>query len=362
VHDINEATAYQLRDMIHTALQEGEIFERNSESLAQQAAHWRALAQSWQDVAAAMQQALRDACAKSNRWQGEAYKAAVETANSDGLVDDISVQLEAKQAEIGVITRKNIEYQKENQALAAECHRLSVDRNRIEIEHAATVDQLTKERDYWQDRATRAGAADLPEREELRDALATRTQERDQALHREREMGDQRDDLKIQVQAIVADLTAAQAKAASVDRDLSDARSNYAHEINGVRALLDEARRELDGLRRRDMQGAALIAAERLRQVTEEGYTAEHDDQETDGELAEAAAWYTVPEETVTAVCWPWPDRPTPRIGDRTRDLVIAGALCAAEIDRLERMEARTADAPEHEGVWQDPTVLKAAS
>ena len=36
--------------------------------------------------------------------------------------------------------------------------------------------------------------------------------------------------------------------------------------------------------------GIELIAEERKRQIEEEGWTAEHDDQQTDGEIAEAAS------------------------------------------------------------------------
>lgn len=101
--------------------------------------------------------------------------------------------------------------------------------------------------------------------------------------------------------------------------------------------------------------GAALIMAERLRQVVSEGWTPEHDRQH-DGEALVAAAvcYLTAPSESPlvrNAVLvshgptagepwapsqWPWHARfwkPTP--DDRIRELVKAGALIAAEIDRL---------------------------
>lgn len=93
--------------------------------------------------------------------------------------------------------------------------------------------------------------------------------------------------------------------------------------------------------------GAALIAAERARQVSEEGWTPEHDDQHKDGSLAGAAAVLAM-EHTYGDARWVNYDTSwirelrnkhaaTPII----RRLVIAGALIAAEIDRLERRSER---------------------
>lgn len=85
------------------------------------------------------------------------------------------------------------------------------------------------------------------------------------------------------------------------------------------------------------------IAAERQRQIDAEGWTPEHDDEHTDGALAKAAACYAAPRmhadpRIATPIGWPgdwdfkwW--RPT----DRRRDLVKAGALIVAEIERLDR-------------------------
>jgi hypothetical protein len=85
--------------------------------------------------------------------------------------------------------------------------------------------------------------------------------------------------------------------------------------------------------------GIELIAAERERQIKVEGHTAEHDAQHTKGQLAHAAVCYALPDRIPDAVMmiWPWPDewwKPTP--DDRIRELVKAGALIAAEIDRLQ--------------------------
>lgn len=87
--------------------------------------------------------------------------------------------------------------------------------------------------------------------------------------------------------------------------------------------------------------GAALIAAERQRQIEDEGWTAEHDDAHTGGEMADAAACYALgrADATINGVyLWPWANgwwRP----GDPVRNLVKAGALIAAEIDRLKRSD-----------------------
>ncbi len=93
--------------------------------------------------------------------------------------------------------------------------------------------------------------------------------------------------------------------------------------------------------------GAELIAVERERQVAAEGWTAEHDDTHgaTNG-LAQAAASYAkeawmplTASHRSPPLEWPWePERWKPS-GDPVRDLVKAGALIAAEIDRRLRLQ-----------------------
>lgn len=80
--------------------------------------------------------------------------------------------------------------------------------------------------------------------------------------------------------------------------------------------------------------GISQIAAERHRQQHEEGWTAEHDDQHTHGELAAAAACYLAPERNL----WPF-ERRYYKPSGRIYSLVKAGALIAAELDRLERAQ-----------------------
>lgn len=87
------------------------------------------------------------------------------------------------------------------------------------------------------------------------------------------------------------------------------------------------------------------IAAERRRQVEAEGWTPEHDDAHSNGELAQAAACYArqaVSRASALAIplSWPWEDgwwKP----GSHRRNLVKAAALMVAEIERLDRAEAR---------------------
>lgn len=90
------------------------------------------------------------------------------------------------------------------------------------------------------------------------------------------------------------------------------------------------------------------LILELRRQVAEEGWTEEHDDQHTDGSLAEAAVCYASKPSRrfhwsgeLAPRIWPWdPEwwKPT----TLRRDLVKAAALIIAEIRRLDRLEARS--------------------
>ncbi|HYS41149.1 MAG TPA: hypothetical protein VEO01_36505 [Pseudonocardiaceae bacterium] len=82
--------------------------------------------------------------------------------------------------------------------------------------------------------------------------------------------------------------------------------------------------------------GVALIALERQRQIAK-GWTAEHDDRHPGDQLVQAAMFYA--DESASATDWPWDTLPTR--GTRIRDLERAGALIAAEIDRLHRAAGR---------------------
>ena len=97
------------------------------------------------------------------------------------------------------------------------------------------------------------------------------------------------------------------------------------------------------------MKGSELITIERQRQIEKEGWTPEHDDNLVCDELAFAAAAYALtdkyfyPSDRCNHV-WPWAKewwKPTPN--DRIRELEKAGALIAAEIDRLLRLKSKEA-------------------
>jgi hypothetical protein len=89
--------------------------------------------------------------------------------------------------------------------------------------------------------------------------------------------------------------------------------------------------------------GVALIASERDRQVRSEGWTPEHDDEHENGELISAAVWYADNgcEFDLGLRLPPWPFEPEAwkASDDRVGQLVKAGALIAAEIDRLQRRD-----------------------
>ena len=105
--------------------------------------------------------------------------------------------------------------------------------------------------------------------------------------------------------------------------------------------------------------GIQRIVDERARQIAKEGWTPEHDDEHTKGELALVAALCATPIRLLERVVYdddyvlfqdPWPSswdrewdkrlkRRDPELCriSRIRELEKAGALIAAEIDRLLR-------------------------
>lgn len=106
--------------------------------------------------------------------------------------------------------------------------------------------------------------------------------------------------------------------------------------------------------------GAELIAAERRRQIEEEGYTQNTDDILAPGKLAAAAECYLafvrfhhkidthhgpwmldIPDRNHIEGLWPFHPRMWKPSADPLRNLVRAGALIAAEIDRLQRQNQR---------------------
>lgn len=78
------------------------------------------------------------------------------------------------------------------------------------------------------------------------------------------------------------------------------------------------------------------IYDERLRQISKEGYTPEHDDEHVDGSLANAAAHYACADDNINL--WTW-DKNYDKKDRHSRydQLKISGAMIIAEMERLER-------------------------
>ncbi|HFH3261160.1 hypothetical protein [Pseudomonas aeruginosa] len=115
------------------------------------------------------------------------------------------------------------------------------------------------------------------------------------------------------------------------------------------KALLRELRDMLAAAPGTEVPQAWLdVQAERRRQVEAEGWTPEHDDEHSHGQMARAAACYALagssaPNDGTAALlvslAWPWDEqwwKPT----SARRDLVKACALALAEIERLDRAAA----------------------
>ncbi len=97
-------------------------------------------------------------------------------------------------------------------------------------------------------------------------------------------------------------------------------------------------------------KAAQDVLAERERHVSVEGWQHEHDDLHDGGALADAAACYAATEPAFCALpfqgvgtqqyrwLWPW-DAAWWKPTSRRRNLVKAGALILAEIERLDRQE-----------------------
>ena len=81
------------------------------------------------------------------------------------------------------------------------------------------------------------------------------------------------------------------------------------------------------------LAGVAAVIRERRRQVEAKGYTPEHDDQHTDGWLPDGAARQRLSGLRYNRVQGP----SIPEFHEEM--LREAGALCAAEIDRLNRAQ-----------------------
>jgi hypothetical protein len=121
-----------------------------------------------------------------------------------------------------------------------------------------------------------------------------------------------------------------------------------------------------------DSEGAIRILNERKRQIVVDKWNQDHDDKHINGELVKAAACYAMADfDLYTGVIeqnrntggipiienpdgvWPWGGQEEWQIRrqcSRLRQLEIAGALIAAEIDRILRYQKRN----EHEFPKED--------
>lgn len=90
------------------------------------------------------------------------------------------------------------------------------------------------------------------------------------------------------------------------------------------------------------------VIAERFRQIEAEGWSAEHDASHDRGELANAGAHYAyyAGQDAPLPSTWPWA-RQWWKPQNFRRDLVRAGALILAEIERFDRMRKRTETRPD---------------
>lgn len=85
-----------------------------------------------------------------------------------------------------------------------------------------------------------------------------------------------------------------------------------------------------------------LVKAERQKQINKHGYTPEHDDEHTDGLIADAGACYAATSLEVLNLTWEWhPDYFTKQDHDRKQQLIITAAFINAEYDRLVRAEQK---------------------
>lgn len=118
-------------------------------------------------------------------------------------------------------------------------------------------------------------------------------------------------------------------------------------EHNFENRLLANADRDIKALRLRiaELEARAFnpaildVIAERHRQQSVEGWTPEHDNAYQNSELADAAACYAIHAHNQgfsTPSHWPWSPDWWKQSGAR-RDLVKAGALIIAEIERIDR-------------------------
>ncbi|MDT8998379.1 hypothetical protein RQP53_03705 [Paucibacter sp. APW11] len=139
---------------------------------------------------------------------------------------------------------------------------------------------------------------------------------------------------------------------AHMERNLEEGYSLDGHAalraINSREFYVNLARQALSTAEAEKPTQAALdVLAERQRQIDAEGWAPERDDAYTDDELAKAAAAYAMCSVTtdrghLALSLWPWDHEWFKPSGSR-RNLIKAGALILAEIERLDRAQLKQA-------------------
>lgn len=145
--------------------------------------------------------------------------------------------------------------------------------------------------------------------------------------------------------------------------DLAASRTEYTTSMEATEQVLLAARELLAAAPGKSVPQAWLdVQVERRRQIEAEGWTPEHDDEHDSGELAAAGAAYALHAADhlnpysqgdggdEAPSCWPWhdgiagrgegPEKTEPawwKPSTPRRDMVKAGALILAEIERLDR-------------------------
>ncbi|RUJ87565.1 hypothetical protein IPC324_04300 [Pseudomonas aeruginosa] len=183
--------------------------------------------------------------------------------------------------------------------------------NSLAERYERIVGELRADRDSWAEQVEQR-LADWDEMRKERDAALAKIAELDQALAEKDPFGAKLNRISEKLERCDALLAARAAQAGQVPQ-----------------AWLD-------------------VQAERRRQVEAEGWTPEHDDEHSHGQMARAAACYALagssaPNDGTAALlvslAWPWDEqwwKPT----STRRDLVKACALALAEIERLDRAAA----------------------
>ena len=138
-------------------------------------------------------------------------------------------------------------------------------------------------------------------------------------------------------------------------QSIKDLQSDYINEKQRLENIVDtanersrewekECKRLREAMRIECTTGAYCIVTERQRQINDEGYDKKHDMHHSPKEFVNAAIAYAIYEDEAYVNCdenvtcyeklWPW-EKQYFKPKDKKRNLIKAGALIAAAIDRL---------------------------